>query len=304
VETLPEPLRGPIAVAAENPAVAYLAGLAPRSRVTQAKALRTVCGIVGGVDNPATFPWHRVTFAHSAALRQELAARYAPATTNRLLAAWRGALRAAWRLGIVDESVFLRAIDVRDVRLSGRLRGRAVPRDEREQLFAHADADPRPVGRRDAALLVLLYACGLRREEAASLTVADLTPDGISVVGKGGKLRCVPVPPAFAPRLDAYRALVAHGPLLRAIHPRTSEITPRGLTASGVRKALAARVYAARVTPSTPHDLRRSYITDLLGHGVDLLTVAELAGHARLDTTRKYDHRPHAARVAAVTVLD
>jgi len=113
----------------------------------------------------------------------------------------------------------------------------------------------------------------------------------------------VPVPPAYAAVLDAYRALVPHGPLLRTVHPRTHELTARGITASGVRKALIARARAAGCGVATPHDLRRTYITDLLSHDVDLLTVAELAGHARVDTTRKYDHRPHAARVKAVAVL-
>jgi site-specific recombinase XerD len=302
---LPEPLAAPNAFApAANPVVAYLAGLGPGSRRTQAKALHTVCRIIGGADvDLAGFPWSRITFAHSAALRQELATRYAPATANRLLAAWRGALRAAWRLGQLPEAAYLRAVDVKDLRLSGMLRGRVLGTDERRRLFAHAVNDPRPVGRRDAAMLVLLYGCGLRREEAASLATHEITPEGIRVVGKGGKWRLVPVPPAYAALLDAYRATLGHGPLLRAIHPRTQEITPRGITPSGVRKALIARLRAAGCATATPHDLRRSYITDLLSADVDLLTVASLAGHTRIDTTRKYDHRPHAARIAAVAVL-
>jgi integrase len=62
-------------------------------------------------------------------------------------------------------------------------------------------------------------------------------------------------------------------------------------------------VRATGIVAATPHDLRRSYITDLLNRDVDPLTVAGLAGHARIETTRKYDRRPHATRVAAVATL-
>lgn len=292
-------------LAAANAAVAYLAGLAPSSRITQAKSLRTVCRIVGGDDaDPTTFPFDRITFAHSAALRHALAERYAPATANRLLAAWRGVLKAAWRLGQMPDGAYLRAVDVQDVRLSGELRGRALADDERTRLFDSARQDSRPLGLRDAALLVLLYACGLRRAEAVALDVTDLTPDGVRVRGKGGKHRLVPVPPAYAAPLLAYAGTIpGEGPLLRAVDRHTGILTGRRLSLDGVTKILAARIRVAGIADATPHDLRRSYITDLLNRGVDPLTVAGLAGHASIETTRKYDRRPHAARVAAVAGL-
>jgi integrase/recombinase XerD len=93
------------------------------------------------------------------------------------------------------------------------------------------------------------------------------------------------------------------GPLLRSVDRDTGTLRCQRLTVDGIAKALAARVRAAGLTPATPHDLRRSYITDLLNQDVDVLTVAGLAGHARIDTTRKYDRRPHATRVAAVATL-
>jgi len=289
--------------AAENAAVAYLAGLSAGSRITQAKALRTVCGIVGHPD-PATFPWQRVTFAHSAALRQRLSETYAPATTNRLLAAWRGVLKAAWRLGQIGDAVYMRAVDVQDVRLSGELRGRALAGDERTRLFDCATTDARPLGRRDACLLALLYGCGLRRAEASALDTSDVREDGLHVRGKGGKLRVVPVPPVYARMVQSYLdSLDTPGPLLRSVDRDAGTLRCQRLTVDGIAKALAARVRAAGLGPATPHDLRRTYITDLLNQDVDVLTVAGLAGHARIDTTRKYDRRPHATRVAAVARL-
>jgi len=292
-------------VVAENAAVAYLAGLAPTSRKTQAKALRAIAEIVWGPGaDPATVPWHTAGYAHGQALRQMLSGHYAPATTNRLLAAWRGVLKAAWRLGTMDDQDYLRAIDVKDVRLTGELRGRALSPDERNALFEHCLADSRNLGLRDGAMLALLYACGLRRAEASALNTADLTPDGIRVRGKGGKVRLVPVPPRYAQFLLSYtQALTDHGPLLRSIDKRTGHFTKCRIGTEGIAKALRARIMAAGIAIATPHDLRRTYITDLLDHGVDPLTVAGLAGHAQIDTTRRYDRRSHATRVAAVASL-
>jgi len=286
-------------------AVAYLAGMSPGSRITQAKALRRVCEVVWGPDaDPANCPWHSVTFAHSQALRQVLANAYAPATTNRLLAAWRGVLKAAWRLGQLPTDAYMHAVDVQDVRLSGELRGRALAGDERTRLFDCAVSDTRPLGRRDTCLLALLYGCGLRRAEASALDTTDVRDDGLHVRGKGGKHRVVPVPPVYARMVQAYLdGLDTPGPLLRSVARQGGVLTPLRLTVDGIAKALAARVHAVGLRPATPHDLRRTYITDLLNRDVDPLTVAGLAGHARIETTRKYDRRPHQTRVAAVATL-
>ena len=299
----PNPLSLPVST--PNAAVAYLAGLAPSSRETQAKALRRVCELVWGPDaDPANVPWHSVTFAHSQALRVVLANAYAPATTNRLLAAWRGVLKAAWRLGQLGTDAYMHAADVQDVRLTGELRGRALAGDERTRLFDGAVSDTRALGRRDACLLALLYGCGLRRAEAAALDTADVREDGLHVRGKGGKHRVVPVPPVYARMVQAYLdTLDTPGPLLRSVDRDTGTLRATRLTVDGIAKALAARVRATGIGAATPHDLRRSYITDLLNRDVDPLTVAGLAGHARIETTRKYDRRPHASRVAAVATL-
>ena len=204
----------------------------------------------------------------------------------------------------MEDQDYLRAIDVKDVRLSGELRGRALSTDERNALFEHCLADTRQLGLRDGALLALLYACGLRRAEASALNTSDLTQDGVRVRGKGGKVRIVPVPPRYAQFLVSYlAALTESGALLRSIDKRTGHLTRCRIGTEGIAKALRARIVAAGIAVATPHDLRRSYITDLLDHGVDPLTVAGLAGHSQIDTTRRYDRRSHATRVHAVSTL-
>src|SRR5438034_11207133 len=86
-----------------NPAAVYLAGLAPGSRPAQRAALGTIArDLSGGTCTLETLPWHRLRFQHTAAARTMLAERYKPATVNRALAALRGALKAAWRLGLMS----------------------------------------------------------------------------------------------------------------------------------------------------------------------------------------------------------
>jgi len=141
---------------------------------------------------------------------------------------------------------------------------------------------------RDAAVLGLLYGCGLRIAEALSFTRKDLpTGDSLTVTGKGNKTRMVPVLPQVARLIADYVALCplelpADGPLF---------IGARGgpLTARVVQLAMA-RLRGALGLPdsATPHALRHSFATHLLARGGDLRAIQELLGHASLSTTQVY----------------
>src|SRR5438105_14881720 len=91
-------------VSTTNPAVAYVASLAPGSRRSMEGALQTIAETVAGMDaNYRDFPWHLLRAHHTAAIRSQLAERYGNAATcNRILAALRGTLRNAWRIGLLD----------------------------------------------------------------------------------------------------------------------------------------------------------------------------------------------------------
>ena len=141
---------------------------------------------------------------------------------------------------------------------------------------------------RDAAVLGLLYGCGLRIAEALSLKRKDLpTGDSLTVTGKGNKTRMVPVLPQVLRLIADYVALCpselpADGPLF---------IGARGgpLTARVVQLAMA-RLRGALGLPdsATPHALRHSFATHLLARGGDLRAIQELLGHASLSTTQIY----------------
>lgn len=141
---------------------------------------------------------------------------------------------------------------------------------------------------RDRAVLTLLYGCGLRISEALSLTGADAPlGDTVRITGKGSKTRLVPVLPVVRSAVDDYVRLnpwpiAPEGPLFRA--KRGGALSPRHIqaTVQHLRSRLGLPATA------TPHALRHSFATHLLGAGADLRSIQELLGHASLSTTQKY----------------
>jgi integrase/recombinase XerC len=141
---------------------------------------------------------------------------------------------------------------------------------------------------RDEAVLTLLYGCGLRISEALALKRSD-APFGQSlrILGKGNKTRLAPVLPAVRDAVDAYLAqcpfpLPSNEPLFRA--KRGGALSPRHV------QALMQRLRGRLGLPdsATPHALRHSFATHLLGAGADLRSIQELLGHASLSTTQRY----------------
>ena len=142
---------------------------------------------------------------------------------------------------------------------------------------------------RDAAVLGLLYGCGLRISEALGLKRKDIDGkrDVITVTGKGNKTRMVPLLPQVANLVAAYVAicpydLAADGPLFRGA--KGGPLSPR------IIQLAVARLRGALGLPdsATPHALRHSFATHLLARGGDLRAIQELLGHASLSTTQVY----------------
>jgi len=273
--------------------------------------LGTVARALGGdAATILSFPWASLRYQHTAALRAACWERYAPATTNKLLAAVRGVLREAWRLRLIDAEEYHRAADVRGVRGTTLLRGRALTAGEIRALFAHCAADDTPAGTRDAALLAVLYGGGLRRAEAVALNIGDYDAATAALRverGKGRKARVTYVRGGAGAALDEWLALrgVAPGdaPLFTRVR-QGGRMTNLRLTDSGVMHILQQRGRAAGVPPFSPHDVRRTFIGDLLDAGADISTVQRLAGHANVQTTARYDRRGERTKHAAAGLLN
>lgn len=255
----------------------------------------------------ATVAWHTLTPADTARLRRALAKRYAPATANKLLAFLRGLLRASFRLGLMTSDDLLRALDMGRVRGSSPPRGRHVQAEEIAALLKACPDTAR--GRRDAALVQLLYQAGLRRAEAVGLEIGAWDRKGEELRvrwGKGRKFRDVAVSAALAGALARWLEVRGErrGALLTRVSVRDQIPSLQPLTSGAVGVILSILVERSGVEPLTPHDLRRSFVSELLDRGADLVVVQRLVGHAGPGTTSRYDRRGAPARRKAVALLE
>ena len=175
---------------------------------------------------------------------------------------------------------------------------RSVPKaldevDALETVSAIEDLSEEPwIGKRDAAVLFLLYGCGLRIGEALGLNRDQVAKPGdamdtIVVTGKGDKQRLVPVLPVVAEALGDYIDACPHdlaldGPLF--VGKRGKRLSARMIQ----RQMGRVRALLGLPETATPHALRHSFATHLLAGGGDLRTIQELLGHASLSTTQRY----------------
>ena len=143
-------------------------------------------------------------------------------------------------------------------------------------------------GKRDIAILALLYGCGLRLSEALGLSGAEVPLGEVLVItGKGNKQRRLPVLPAVRTAVVEYLAACPHAltrddPLF--VGARGGPLNPRLVQ----RRMEALRVDLGLPHTATPHALRHSFATHLLDAGGDLRAIQELLGHASLSTTQRY----------------
>lgn len=288
----------------DHPVAVYLAGLSPSSRRTMLGALNTVAQIGLGNEDATAWdvPWHQLRFQHTTAMRAFLQERYAHSTANRILSAVRGVLKAAWKLGLMNADAYQKAASVTSVKGESIPAGRALAHRELAALLAGCDRSP--LGIRDAAVIGLLYGCGLRRAELVTLSLADYKKEEGELVvrGKGNKERLAPLGGA-APLLERWLAQRGPrpGPLFWGLGNRNRG---RRLTDQAVYNMLRKRAVAAGLPPLSPHDFRRTFVGDLLDAGADLVTVQKMAGHASPTTTSRYDRRGQKARHKAAGLLN
>lgn len=291
-----------------NPAAVYLARLAPSSRRVMRSALDTIAGILTGDRRDAeTCPWETIRYQHTAAVRARLADRYAPSTANQHLSAFRGVLREAWRLGLLEAEIYQRASDIEPVKGTTLPAGRQISAGELRALFDVCADEPGAIGSRDAALLAILYGGGLRRSEAVSLDLADYNTEtgALSIRhGKGNKARISYVTNGAADAIAVWINIrgTEPGPLLLPVL-KSGKLMLRRPTAQTVFDVLRRRGVEAGLADFSPHDMRRSFVSELLDRGADISTVQKLAGHASVTTTARYDRRGESTKRKAVELI-
>lgn len=287
----------------QDPVSVYLAGLHPNSRRTMLAALDTIAQLGLGDKTAVAWdvPWPQLRFQHTQAVRSALAEKYAHTTANRMLSALRGVLKVAWKIDLMSAEDYQKAASVESISGETLPAGRSLSSGELSGLLNSCDFTPLDI--RDAAILSLLYGCGLRRAEIVSLDLSDYIKEEKELVirGKGNKQRAVPLGNAV-PALHDWLMIRGEesGPLFWGLGNRNHG---QRLTDQAIYNMLRKRAKQAGVKNLSPHDFRRTFVGDLLDAGADIATVQKMAGHANPTTTSRYDRRGQKTRHQAASLL-
>lgn len=320
----------------QNAAAVYIASLPAESgKRTQAQALRVIAQTLS--TDLDRLNWGALRYQHTAAIRARIAQTYKPATANKMLSALRQTLKQAWLLGQMSAEEYSRAIELEPVTGETLPAGRELSTGEILALMTTCQADPNTnAGTRDAAIIGLLYAAGLRRDEVVKLDVKNYDPDTGKLVltNKRNKERTAYITNGAAEALNDWLAIrgAGDGPLFVEVNKggkilierasmvvkptrkvsgvevpnkKAGQTIYRGgaLTSQAIYNMLAKRAEEAGIKNFSPHDLRRTFISHLLDAGADIATVSKMAGHANIQTTARYDRRPEEAKKNAAKLL-
>ncbi|MFB2833080.1 tyrosine-type recombinase/integrase [Floridanema evergladense] len=300
-------LREPLPLT-RHPAAVYLRSLSPGSRPTMQQALDTIASkLTNGECDAMTLNWAALDYQHTAAVQAALLETLSPASVKKMIAGLRRVLKEATRLKLMDSETYTEAIDLPKIKDSCKLKGRALTGVELARVMADCAADPTLQGVRDAALIAILRGGGLRRAEVVKLELKDfnLETGALQVrQGKGGKDRMAYLPEGAIPYLENWLLHRGNqpGPLLCPIY-KSGRIAFRHMTPQAVLLIVQKRAAQAGVEQFSPHDFRRTFCSDLLDAGVDIVTVQKLAGHSSPITTAKYDRRGEETKRKAVQQL-
>jgi site-specific recombinase XerD len=288
-------LRDPIAV--------YLATLSRSGRRTMDSKLRTIKRLLE-IETFEARDLCVIAFAAKAALQD---AGAAPSTINGTLCALKGVAHAAWQMGAISADELEKVRDIKSVRGFRLPAGRAHTPRELEAVLASCLRDKSPAGVRDAAIIALQYSLGLRRAECPSLDLSDYSPTSqtLRVRGKGNKERIgYTVDQGTTEALSDWLEVrsLRPGPLFCPV-TREGKIEIRRLTDQAIYNAVQKRGEEAGIENFTPHNLRRSFATELLDRGADIAIVQRLMGHSSIETTKLYDRRGDPAQRRAAGLL-
>lgn len=294
-----------------SPVEVYLQSLGSvDSRRTMQGALDRLAGLLGG--EAATIPWHELRPDRTTWLRAMLLEQYKPSTVRKILAALSGVLKQSWRMGLMEDAAYRRAIDwgaVKGSGLTGANAGRHVTAGEVRAMFLACADSPHPsTSARNATILAVLFGVGLRRAEVVALDVEHFDPESgeLTIQGKGSKIRlgyCTGGARVAVMEWLRVRG-GAPGPLFVAVN-KAGRVDPllRRLTTQSVYAVLVRLARRASVKHFSPHDARRTFGGNLFDAGVDAPTVQRMFGHASLATTGMYDRRGEETKMNAAGKL-
>lgn len=276
---------------AYNPYVIYCSSLSQGSYNTVVNSLSAVCNFLAPGISPKDFPWHQLRYAHIMHIRKILNNKYSAATTNKIMFFIKGVLKECKRLGLINAEDYQHSVDFKPLKSVRELRGRLIEKWEIQKLFNLN------LSLHDKALFKILR-LGLRRNEVSQLNWNDIDFNNQSLLikGKGNKERTMFMPDKTVLDLQAWQS-----------NSKASCIfvgnTNKRIQNKRIGDIVTKSAWLAGLQPITPHDFRRTFASEMLDAGIDLVTVQQMMGHSSPSTTASYDRRGDSTKRKAVELL-
>ena len=279
-----------------DPITLYLQSLAPSGRRSVKSLLTTAAEVIHFEGTLEQMPWNIIEYQHLAKIRNTLQEQRKSANTiNLTLSALRGVMKACFNLGLINADQLMLLNDIKRVRGNRLPSGRSLTASEVKKLYRICNQDKSPAGKRDAAIIAMMLATGIRRSEVINIKLEDYnTRNGQLNIqaGKGNKQRTTYLN-------TESRRVVKKWLISRGQHDgyvfnpvtKSGTIQQRQLSSQAIYEIVRQRAEQAQIKPCKPHDLRRTFVTRLLEAGVDINTTRQLAGHNDIQTTARYDLR-------------
>ena len=291
-----------------NPAEAYLLSLeSEQSRVSMRSYLNRGIQIVSECDAIEAFDWSTLSHEMAYKLKDALSKEgKSPSTINAYLSCFRGAAKEAWKQNLISIDTLQHINSVKRAKGKREPKGRALSLQELNTMLDHCMAQDGVIAMRDAALIALVYGAGLRRSEAANLQLSayDRNKGEALVLGKGNNERINALNARVMDIIDCWILERGSEPghLFLRIN-KGDRITGYGISSQTVYDIITRRYKEAGLQRMTPHDLRKTFATNLLENGEDIFTVQALMDHASVETTKIYDKRSDSVKKKASKAL-
>lgn len=218
-------------------------------------------------------------------------AKLSAASMNRELSSIKSLFSYLRRIGVVEKDITKRISSLKTPKVLPQF----VPQSRMDELLESTreqkySQEFKQV--RNSLIISLLYGCGIRLAELLDIKLGDITNGSVKIHGKGDKDRLVPLLPELVSRVEAYVECCRRcGIKLTAADKLIVGTAGKPLSRSTVQRVVRQEMMAANVQGrKSPHILRHTFATHLLGKGADMREIQELMGHSSLSTTQHYTH--------------
>ena len=218
-------------------------------------------------------------------------AKLKPASMNREVSSLKSFFRYLRKIKVIDEEPFKQIGSLKTQKTLPQF----VPESRMTPLLLELKEQSRSTEfreQRNGVILSLLYGCGIRLAELLSIRLCDIDNGSVKIYGKGDKERIVPLIDELAERIEVYIGTCREcGIDLQPTDKLIVGTTSKPLSRTSVQRIVREQMEQANIQGrKSPHVLRHTFATHLLGRGADMREIQELMGHSSLSTTQHYTH--------------